>query len=133
MRVVCLGSYASAKEHAMTFNEAGTVLEKLLSNVQSLVPTPILPAHKRGKTSALYHLGASKWFQGITMRPELPGQQKVMDIFEKVLVGAGASLGDAPFIEDAAGPSGPLEHSLPERRRMANNGMYRIRDVRREQ
>ena len=132
LRCFCIGSHTAAIEHSLTFNEAGTMLEKMVRHLQGLIPETLLPPHKRTKTSALYHLGAPKWYEGMNLRIELPCQEETLDIFQMVLRGASSTLGHPPKIEGASGHTGPLEFDWQNRCRIANNGMYKVRKMRRD-
>ena len=124
-RVVQIASYEEACEHGLTYTECGAILEKLLGNVQGLVPQKLYPALQRQKASSLYNLGAPKYHQGFSIRPQLPAQETVFEILHGVLVGttSGKGLQGTPKLEGASGPTGALAEIWKTRSCMALTAM----------
>ena len=111
-RVIHLASFGQAKEYSFTWTEAGTVIEKIIGNVQALIPEAVFPLLKRQKVSSLYNLGAPKYHQGFNRRVQLPAQTQVFDWLQQVLSGTtdGKGLQGTPSLT----PTAPCFGILPE-------------------
>ena len=110
-RVIHLRDFDEAKEHSFTWTEAGTVIEKIIGNVQALLPEPVFPVVKRVKVSSLYNLGAPAYYQGFNRRVQLPSQSNVFDWIQTALQGiSGKGLQATPELS----PSGPCFGTLPD-------------------
>ena len=67
--VLLVGNDSDAREHGLSYTEAGTSLMKLIERLAGLIPEPIWPSFARGKTPALYYLGAPRFHQGVQQFP----------------------------------------------------------------
>ena len=132
LKVLLPGCYNHAADYHMSFTEAGTMLEKLLGNVQALCPQRLMPDCKRNKTSTLYHLGDGKWYQGILQRPVLPAQKQMFDMLHDVIVGprAGKGMTGVPFLDGVNFPLQILDQSWSTRCKKALSTMHKVRAVR---
>ena len=98
-RVILIGDRATAQEHGLSFAEAGHCVQKLVRHACGLIPEKIWPTGPYKKTSALYYLGAPKFYQGILRRPENPCQSAVFDMLHQILRTPGQSVTDIPKFE----------------------------------
>ena len=132
LRVRILGSVEDAVDAGFSFTEAGTMVEKMIGNVQGLIPQSVFPVVTRKKSAALYHLGAGKYYQGLTVRPELPAQSKVFAILKKTLQGGaiGNGMTGTPQLEVPQGESGLLPFNWARRSTTATTAMCKARAAR---
>ena len=86
MRLIHPSSFSSAKDKGLTYLEAGTMMQKVVDNVVSMIPQSTVPDDtQRQKCSAIYRLGAGRFHQGISKRPSFPHQAEVVDILQKAV------------------------------------------------
>ena len=132
LRLQLLPDFAAAKDAMFSFNEAGTMIEKLIRNITALVPEDIFPTVPRGKVSSLYLLGSTKYFQGLTLRVQLAAQSDVFELLRQALQGDQTAKGltGVPRLFSASGETGRFEQPWKERCAAGHKGMYRCRQIR---
>ena len=129
LRVLHVGSYEEAKEQGFSCTEAGTMVEKLLGNVCALIPETMVPSLVRVKVSSLYNLGAPKYYQGFSYRPQLPAQPLLFDLLENILGGtqSGCGLTGTPHIVVDGASGGLLADTWKQRSTRALTAMAKAR------
>ena len=86
MRLIYPANYSSAKTHGMTMIEAGTMMQRVVDNLTSLIPEEVWPSDtQRQKVSAIYRLGAHRFHQVINRRPTFPHQAAVVEVIQKAV------------------------------------------------
>ena len=83
--VLLVGNDSDAREHGLSFTEAGTGLMKLIEHLAGLIREPIWPAFPRGKAAALYYVGAPRFHQGVLRRAAMPSQTEAFALLEPIL------------------------------------------------
>eukprot|EP00435_Cladocopium_sp_Y103_P049525 s1111_g15.t1 len=116
----------------LSYNECGTMIQKLVEQVRSLVPQQVWPLGlEHGKQSSLFRLGAPKHFQGINRRPELPKQVEAMNMILLALSGKDRiGLGDTPPMDMTSKPDRVASGTWQHRASMAKNAMIKVRKAR---
>ena len=132
-RLIFPGNFSSAKDRGLTYTEAGTMMQKLVEQVRSLVPEQVWPNNlTHGKMNSMYRLGASKHFQGVHLRPAMPAQKEVIQLVLNAVAGSQHSgLDTAPVIPGASGRDVAAEGTWQVRANRAKLAMIKVRKRRR--
>ena len=132
MKLRFLADFQDAKDHHFSFSEAGTIIEKIISHVISLIPQQIFPKVTRHKCASLYLMGSKQYHQGLAKRVELPAQQEVVALLQSTFSGTNAaySMQGTPMMP-FTGQQATFPETWTERCTIAGRGMYRARKIRR--
>ena len=72
------GNYSGALDDNLTLAESGTMVQKMIDNLEALLPEPLLFTYQRGKVSSCYHVGFKIFVQDLKVRLQLPNQKLIM-------------------------------------------------------
>ena len=89
---------SDAQDASLTLAETGTMVQKMIDNLEALLPETLLFPCKRGKVSSLYHQGSKVFVQGLKMRPQLPNQCQVAKELQRLFNTAPKPLQATPTI-----------------------------------
>ena len=131
MRLCFVSGYQAAKERGMSFTECGTMIQKMIDNTCALLPQQIIPANLvRGKVSSLYRLGSNRWHQGFSVRPQMPCQDKVVQLLANTFSGCMQGLNGTPEVPVELGSDSVGKGTWAHRVSLAKTAMVKTRKSR---
>ena len=131
MRLCFVSGYQAAKERGMSFTECGTMIQKMIDNTCASLPQQIIPANLvRGKVSSLYRLGSNRWHQGFSVRPQMPCQDKVVQLLANTFSGCMQGLNGTPEVPVELGSDSVGKGTWAHRVSLAKTAMVKTRKSR---
>ena len=124
-------SYDDAKDMNFTLSEGGTMIQKMLDNIDALLPEQLLFSFPRGKVSSSYNMGYKSFVQGLKVRPQFPHQELVVRELMRLLGTAASPYQATPKIDTLVGRRRQFTGTWQQRQDKAKLRMISVRKVRR--
>jgi hypothetical protein len=126
------GNYSDALDDNLTLAESGTMVQKMIDNLEALLPEPLLFTYQRGKVSSCYHVGLKIFVQGLKVRLQLPNQKLIMEEMLRLVGNTDTPTQATPKIDVSSGERTNFPGSWQHRQDHAELRMKSVRKIRKE-